>query len=68
MYLWCMCVKKREREIKRVSHRPTYNNCLFSSHQMCSSRDEIILEGNPLIVDQCKPQAPPADVVETSQR
>ena len=33
---------------------------------MCSSRNEIILEGNPLIVDQCKPQEPPTDAAETS--
>ena len=73
MYIWCMCVhadvlkgkRERERESQSQTHLQYH---LFSSHQLCCSRDEIILEGDPLIGDQFKPQEPPADALETSQR
>ena len=34
---------------------------------MCSSRDEIILEGNPLLVNQYKPYLLPADAVDLTE-
>ena len=74
MYSVCVCIhiyvliRKRERLESQSQTHLQYR--LFSSHQMCCSRDEIILEGNPLHVfgDQCKPQEPPVDALETSQR
>ena len=47
--------------------RPTNPMSCISSHQMCSSRDEIILEGNPLLVDQYKPYLLPADAVDLTE-